>query len=145
MTALDWIIVALTLTTAVAGYFQGFVVGAATLGGFAMGFFFLLRLVQQGVNPRLGIDGVLLTMYDARLNLSRQVAADAREYFDDQVFETLIPRNIRLAEAPSFGQSIFQYAPNSPGADDYRHLAQEVLKMQVAEVTPPAKAVRRAA
>ena len=56
--------------------------------------------VQQGVNPSLGIDGVVLTMYDARLNLSRQVAADAREYFGAKVFRKVVPRNVRLAEAP---------------------------------------------
>src|SRR5690349_14931991 len=63
-----------------------------------------VNLVQRSLNGRLEIEGVLLTMYDARLNLSRQVAADAREYFGGQVYETLIPRNIRLAEAPSFGK-----------------------------------------
>ena len=65
-----------------------------------------VHLVQQGVNPSLGIDGVLLTMYDARLNLSRQVAADAREYFGAKVFQSVVPRNVRLAEAPSFGKPI---------------------------------------
>ena len=64
-----------------------------------------VHLVQQGVNPSLGINGVLLTMFDARLNLSRQVAADAREYFGAKVFESVIPRNVRLAEAPSFGKN----------------------------------------
>src|ERR1043165_3960637 len=68
-----------------------------------------VHLVQHSVNELLEVEGVLLTMYDARLNLSRQVAADAREYFGTQVFETVIPRNIRLAEAPSFGKPINVY------------------------------------
>src|SRR5213078_3815018 len=65
-----------------------------------------VHLIQHSVNPQLAISGVLLTMYDARLNLSRQVAADAREYFGAQVFDAIIPRNVRLAEAPSFGKPI---------------------------------------
>jgi chromosome partitioning protein len=68
-----------------------------------------VHLVQQGVNPSLAIDGVLLTMYDARLNLSRQVAADAREYFGAKVYQSVVPRNVRLAEAPSFGKPIILY------------------------------------
>lgn len=78
-----------------------------------------VHLVQQGVNPSLGIDGVLLTMYDARLNLSRQVAADAREYFGSKVFQSVIPRNVRLAEAPSFGKPIILYDVASVGAQAY--------------------------
>jgi chromosome partitioning protein len=65
-----------------------------------------IRLVQHNLNNKLAIDGVLLTMFDARLNLSRQVTAEAREYFGDKVFKTVIPRNVRLAEAPSFGKPI---------------------------------------
>jgi chromosome partitioning protein len=84
--------------------------------------------VQQGVNSALGIDGVLLTMYDARLNLSRQVAADAREYFGAQVFDTVIPRNVRLAEAPSFGKPIILYDVASVGAKAYMSVAQEVIQ-----------------
>jgi chromosome partitioning protein len=84
--------------------------------------------VQQGVNPQLGIDGVLLTMYDARLNLSRQVAAEAREYFGTQVFESVIPRNVRLAEAPSFGKPIILYDVASVGAQAYMSVAQELLQ-----------------
>ena len=83
--------------------------------------------VQQGVNPDLGIDGVLLTMYDARLNLSRQVAAEARDYFGTQVFETVIPRNVRLAEAPSFGKPIILYDVASVGAKAYMGVAQELI------------------
>jgi chromosome partitioning protein len=83
--------------------------------------------IQHGVNENLGILGVLLTMYDARLNLSRQVAADAREYFGDTVFETLIPRNVRLAEAPSFGKPIMLYDVGSIGAKAYMNVARELI------------------
>jgi chromosome partitioning protein len=86
-----------------------------------------IRLVQRGLNPHLDIEGVLLTMYDRRLNLSRQVAAEAREYFGGKVYRTAIPRNVRLAEAPSFGQPIVQYDAASPGAQAYLALAKEVL------------------
>ena len=84
--------------------------------------------VQQGVNPGLGIDGVLLTMYDARLNLSRQVANEAREYFGGQVFETVVPRNVRLAEAPSFGKPIILYDVASVGAQAYMSVAKELIE-----------------
>jgi chromosome partitioning protein len=87
-----------------------------------------VHLVQQGVNPTLGIDGVLLTMYDARLNLSRQVAADAREYFGAKVFASVIPRNVRLAEAPSFGKPIILYDVASVGAQAYMGVAKELLE-----------------
>ena len=86
-----------------------------------------VHLVQQGVNPALGIDGVLLTMYDARLNLSRQVAADAREYFGAKVFQSVVPRNVRLAEAPSFGKPIILYDVASVGAQAYMGVARELL------------------
>ena len=99
-----------------------------------------VHLVQRGVNEGLGIDGVLLTMYDARLNLSRQVAADAREYFGARVFDSIIPRNIRLAEAPSFGRPIFLYDVASVGAQAYMNVARELLERhrQEREGTPPA-------
>jgi chromosome partitioning protein len=83
--------------------------------------------IQHSVNEKLGIDGVLLTMFDARLNLSRQVAADAREYFGKQVLETVVPRNVRLAEAPSFGKPIILYDINSVGAKAYMNVATEVI------------------
>jgi chromosome partitioning protein len=86
-----------------------------------------VHLIQHGVNPELGIDGVLLTMYDARLNLSRQVAADAREYFGNKVFETVVPRNVRLAEAPSFGKPIVLYDVASIGAQAYMAIANELI------------------
>lgn len=86
-----------------------------------------IRLVQKGLNPSLDIEGVLLTMYDRRLNLSRQVAAEAREYFGGKVYRTAIPRNVRLAEAPSFGQPIVLYDVLSQGAQAYLALAKEIL------------------
>jgi len=82
----------------------------------------------RGINPSLEVDGVLLTMYDARLNLSRQVAADARAYFGDRVFATMIPRNIRLAEAPSFGKPIVVYDLASVGAQGYMAVARELIE-----------------
>lgn len=86
-----------------------------------------VNLVQRSANPALKIEGVLLTMYDARLNLSRQVAADAREFFGSQVYETVIPRNIRLAEAPSFGKPIVVYDVSSVGAQTYMGVARELI------------------
>ena len=87
-----------------------------------------VHLVQRSVNPELAIDGVLLTMYDARLNLSRQVAAEAREYFGSQVFDAVIPRNVRLAEAPSFGKPIMLYDVASIGAQAYINVAKELMR-----------------
>ena len=86
-----------------------------------------VHLVQRSVNDALAIDGVLLTMYDARLNLSRQVASEAREYFGNKVFDTIIPRNVRLAEAPSFGKPIILYDVASVGAQAYMGVARELL------------------
>lgn len=86
-----------------------------------------VHLIQHGVNPELRISGVLLTMFDARLNLSRQVAADAREYFGNQVFDTVVPRNVRLAEAPSFGKPIILYDVQSVGAQAYMAVAHELI------------------
>jgi chromosome partitioning protein len=86
-----------------------------------------IRLVQDNLNPALRIEGVLLTMYDARLNLSQQVAEEARKFFAERVYKTVIPRNVRLSEAPSFGKPIVLYDPHSTGADSYRELAREVI------------------
>jgi chromosome partitioning protein len=86
-----------------------------------------VRLVQQNFNSSLAIDGVLLTMYDARLNLCRQVAEDAKEYFGAKVFRTPVPRNVRLAEAPSFGKPILLYDVQSVGAKSYLSVAQDLL------------------
>jgi len=87
-----------------------------------------VRLVQQNFNPALAIDGVLLTMYDSRLNLCRQVADDAKEYFGTKVFRTPVPRNVRLAEAPSFGKPILLYDVQSVGAKSYLAIAQELMQ-----------------
>jgi chromosome partitioning protein len=86
-----------------------------------------IRLVQRGLNPGLDVEGVLLTMYDKRLNLSRQVGEEAREYFGPKVYRSTIPRNVRLAEAPSFGQPIVLYDVLSAGAQAYLMLAHEVI------------------
>jgi chromosome partitioning protein len=95
-----------------------------------------VRLVQQNINPGLAIGGVLLTMYDSRLNLCRQVAEDATEYFGAKVFGTPIPRNVRLAEAPSFGKPILLYDMHSVGAKSYLAVAQELLsRVEGMEVT----------
>ena len=83
--------------------------------------------VKQAWNPGLRIQGVLLTMYDDRTNLTRQVEADLREFFGSEVFRTVIPRSIRLAEAPSFGKPILTYDPRSRGAEAYIQLAKEIL------------------
>lgn len=87
-----------------------------------------IKLVQQNFNAELAIDGVLLTMYDHRLNLSRQVAREAQEYFGTKLFRSAIPRNVRLAEAPSFGQPILLYDVQSVGAKSYLALAQELIR-----------------
>lgn len=86
-----------------------------------------VRLVQKHFNPTLGIEGVLLTMYDARTNLGAEVIAEVKKYFGDKVYKTIIPRITRLAEAPSYGQPIVDYDPKSKGAEVYTALAKEVL------------------
>ena len=87
-----------------------------------------IYLARDNVNPRLAIAGVVLTMFDARTNLSRQVVDEVRRYFPAYVFQTIIPRNIRLGEAPSYGETILNYAPDSAGALAYQALAQELLE-----------------
>lgn len=87
-----------------------------------------IQLVRGGFNPELEIEGVLLTMYDGRTNLSMQVVEEVKNYFKDAVFSTVIPRNVRLAEAPSYGMSIIDYDKNSRGAKAYAALADEVEK-----------------
>jgi chromosome partitioning protein len=86
-----------------------------------------VEMVKNNLNPGLSVGGVLLTMYDSRLNLSRQVADDAREHFGDVVFQTVIPRNIRLAEAPSYGKPILLYDITSVGASSYLAVAKELM------------------
>lgn len=87
-----------------------------------------IHRIQQGPNKNLSIAGVLLTMFDSRLNLSRQVADDARNYFGTQVFSNVIPRNVRLAEAPSFGKPIILYDIGSIGAKAYMSVARELME-----------------
>ena len=86
-----------------------------------------IRLIQEHLNPGLKVEGILLTMYDTRLNLSKQVAQEARRYFSDQVYQTVINRNVRLCEAPSFGKPIILYDIMSTGAENYLSLAEEIL------------------
>ncbi|MBA2631913.1 MAG: ParA family protein [Chloroflexi bacterium] len=86
-----------------------------------------IRRVREGLNPRLEIDGVLLTMYDARTNLSAQVASEVRRHMNGSVYQTVVPRSVRLSEAPSHGLPIALYDPASRGADAYRDLAGEVV------------------
>ncbi len=90
-----------------------------------------VRIVQRNLNPSLQIEGVLLTMYDGRLNLSRQVADEVREYFGAKVFNTAIPRNVRIAEAPSFGEPIVMYDIVSIGAKSYLGLAREIIAREI--------------
>ncbi len=82
----------------------------------------------SNVNPQLDIGGVILTMFDSRTKLSTQVASEVRNYFPEKLFKTAIPRNVRLSEAPSYGQDIFEYDSNSTGAKAYSDLAKEFLK-----------------
>jgi chromosome partitioning protein len=101
-----------------------------------------LRRVRAGLNPAIDVDGVLLTMYDERTNLGAQVAANVREFFKDKVFQTVIPRNVRLAEAPSHGQPVTTYDPKSRGAEAYLALAREFQARDLASHRHDAKAPR---
>ena len=86
-----------------------------------------LELVREGLNPRLDVAGVVLTMYDARTRLAEQVVAEVRRHFGDKVFRTVIPRSVRLSEAPGFGRPITRYDPTTRGAQAYRDLAREFI------------------
>ncbi|MDI9500693.1 MAG: AAA family ATPase [Bacillota bacterium] len=86
-----------------------------------------VKLVQRHLNPSLEVEGVVLTMFDARTNLSLQVVEDVKKYFRNKVYRTIIPRNVRLSEAPSFGLPIILYDPKSKGAECYLDLAREVI------------------
>ena len=88
----------------------------------------IIAMVQENLNRRLVIEGVVLTMYDSRTNLSQQVVSDVRDYFGDKVFKTIIPRNVRLSEAPSFGKPIGLYDRGSIGSATYEKLAEEVMR-----------------
>lgn len=87
-----------------------------------------ISLIHEHLNPKLGLEGILLTMYDARTNLSEQVADEVIEHFEALVFDTVIPRNVKLSEAPSFGQPIGAYDKGSRGAKSYEAFAEEFLK-----------------
>jgi chromosome partitioning protein len=89
-----------------------------------------IELVRDRLNPRLHIGGVVMTMYDGRVNLAQQVVEEVRRYFPHRLFDTLIPRNIRLSEAPSHGELIAEYDPQSRGARAYQSLADEVLRRE---------------
>jgi len=86
-----------------------------------------VQLVQGGLNPGLRVDGILLTMFDGRTNLSIQVADEVKRYYRDKVYRTVVPRSVRLSEAPSHGRPISRYDPRSRGSEVYRELAKEVL------------------
>jgi len=86
-----------------------------------------IRLIKQSLNPKLEIEGILLTMFDGRNNLSHQVANEVRQHFKDKVFRTIIPRNIRLSEAPSHGKPVLLYDIYSKGAESYLNLAREIM------------------
>ena len=86
------------------------------------------KLRDAGVNNGLELGGILMTMFDQRTNLGQQVVVEVRNHFEDLVFRSMIPRSVRLSEAPSFGQSIFEYEPNSSGAYAYSYFADEVVE-----------------
>jgi chromosome partitioning protein len=102
----------------------------------------IVRLVEQvrdsGANRRLEISGIVMTMFDRRTNLSAQVVAEVREHFAERVYETVIPRSVRLSEAPSFGKSILEYDPNGPAATAYRALAREFIRRHLSSATADA-------
>ena len=87
-----------------------------------------VQVVTRKLNPGLSIQGILLTMFDGRTNLSLQVADEVKKYFGNKVFRTVIPRSVKLSEAPSFGEPILTYAPKSKGAEAYKKLCREVIK-----------------
>jgi len=100
----------------------------------------IVRLIEQvrdsGANRRLELGGIVMTMFDSRTRLSTQVVADVREHFGERVYEAVIPRSVRLSEAPSFGKTILEYHPNGAAANAYRALAKEFLKRHVLAATP---------
>ena len=99
----------------------------------------IVRVVDQirvsGANPGLQIGGIVMTMFDSRTNLSGQVVAEVREHFAAHIYETIIPRTVRLSEAPSFGKSILEYDPNGTGARAYRMLATEFMRRHASPAT----------
>ena len=104
----------------------------------------IVRIIEQvrdsGANPNLEIGGIIMTMFDSRTNLSSQVVADVRAHFGERVYETVIPRTVRLSEAPSFGQSVLEYDPGGTGARAYRALAQEFIRRHTVALPSPERA-----
>src|SRR5213592_5205072 len=102
----------------------------------------IVRLIEQildsGANERLELGGIVMTMFDARTKLSQQVVADVRKHFVERVYETVIPRSVRLSEAPSFGKSILEYASSGPAAQAYRALGREFIQRHAWPATAPA-------
>jgi chromosome partitioning protein len=96
-----------------------------------------VRLIQQNLNPTLRLTGIVLTMYDSRTKLSEQVVAEVRRYFGPRVYDTIIPRTVRLSEAPGFGKPITEYDPSSKGAKAYRALAVEFLDREATDEPLP--------
>lgn len=93
-----------------------------------------INLVQERLNPELQIEGVVFTMYDVRTNLSNQVVETVKENLDTKIYNTMIPRNIRLAEAPSYGIPINMYDSKSAGAESYRNLAKEIIARRIFKI-----------
>jgi chromosome partitioning protein len=93
-----------------------------------------INLVRESLNEKLRVAGVVLTMFDGRTNLAADVVSEVRRYFPNEIFKTIVPRNIRLSEAPSYGEDILAYAPNSPGSKAYRALTEELLSRVRAKV-----------
>jgi chromosome partitioning protein len=108
----------------------------------------IVRVVEQvrdsGANDKIEIGGIVMTMYDSRTNLSAQVVAEVRQHFGPRVYETIIPRTVRLSEAPSFGKSILEYDPRGVGAYAYRKLAREFMQRHALPATPPARSQKPA-
>jgi chromosome partitioning protein len=101
----------------------------------------IVRLIEQvrdsGANKRLELGGIVMTMFDARTNLSEQVVAEVRQHFSERVYQTVIPRSVRLSEAPSFGKSILEYAPSGAAAEAYRALAREFIQRRAPKAIAP--------
>ena len=96
-----------------------------------------ITMVREHLNPQLFISGMVLTMFDSRTNLAEQVVTEVRSHFPEQTFHTVIPRSVRLSEAPSYGQTILTYAPQSAGAQAYRALTQELLARETRQISSP--------
>jgi chromosome partitioning protein len=92
---------------------------------------------DSGANTRLELGGIIMTMFDGRTNLSEQVVAEVRQHFGERVYQTVIPRSVRLSEAPSFGKSILEYAPSGAAAAAYRALAREFIQRHTPSATAP--------